>query len=100
MAPPQIRFDVRTKNVMMLHYPEWENKLAPHKFDAILAGHTHGGQIRIPLYGALMLPFNTGKYDLGLFKTASGPLYVSSGVGCFYFNVRFNCRPEIVLFEI
>ena len=75
-------------------------ELGEGKFDAILAGHSHGGQVRIPFYGAMIVPYNTGKYELGLFNTKSGPLYVSSGVGWFYLNMRFNCRPEIVVFEI
>ena len=37
---------------------------------------------------------------LGLFQTEAGPFYVSSGVGWFVFNIRFRCRPEIVVFEI
>jgi predicted MPP superfamily phosphohydrolase len=100
MTSSKIQPGPKTKNVMMLHYPEWVERLTPHKFDVVLAGHSHGGQFRIPFYGALIVPFYTGKYDLGLFKTASGPLYVSSGIGWFYLNVRFNCRPEIVLFEV
>ena len=41
-----------------------------------------------------------GRYDLGLFQTPSGPLYVGAGVGCFYLNLRFNCRPEITVIEM
>ena len=65
-----------------------------------LAGHSHGGQVRIPFYGPLMLPFGLNQYDLGLFQTPSGPLYVNAGIGYFHLNVRFNCRPEITVFEI
>jgi predicted MPP superfamily phosphohydrolase len=100
MTPPNIQPRSGAKNIMLIHYPEWVERLAPHQFDLVLAGHSHGGQIRIPFFGAPMLPFMVGKYDLGLFKTAAGPLYVSSGIGWFFANVRFNCRPEIVLFEI
>ena len=38
--------------------------------------------------------------DMRLFQTPSGPLYVNAGIGYFRLNVRFNCRPEITLFEI
>ena len=89
-----------TKNIMLIHYPEWIERLDSNKFDVVLAGHSHGGQIRIPFYGPIVLPSGTGKYDLGLFQTESGPFYVSSGVGWFVFNIRFRCRPEIVVFEI
>ena len=98
--PTQFQPNPRTKNIALIHYPEWVEKLAPQMFDAILAGHSHGGQVRIPFYGPIVVPFSTGKYDLGLFQTRSGPLYVSSGIGWFLFNIRFRCRPEIVVFEI
>jgi predicted MPP superfamily phosphohydrolase len=40
------------------------------------------------------------EYDLGLFRTESGPLYVTSGIGWFPIPIRFNCRPEITAIEI
>ena len=87
-------------NVVLVHYPEWADQLGPFRYDLILAGHSHGGQVRIPFYGALVVPFSTGKYEVGMFETKSGPLYVNPGIGYFYMNVRFNCRPEITVFEI
>lgn len=100
LNPSNIVPDPATKNIMLIHYPEWVEKLGTNTFDLVLAGHTHGGQIRLPGYGALILPWGTGKYDLGMFETNAGPLYVSSGVGWFALNLRFFCRPEIVLFEM
>ena len=48
-----------------------QKKIAGQKLDLILAGHSHGGQVRIPLYGPLMLPFGVNQYDLGnAFRTA------------------------------
>jgi len=47
-----------------------------------------------------VVPFGVGRYDLGLFRTAAGPLYVGAGLGWFYLNLRFNCRPEITVIEI
>ncbi|MEO5802420.1 MAG: metallophosphoesterase [Verrucomicrobiota bacterium] len=98
--PLNFQLNPKTKNIALLHYPEWVERLAPNKFAVVLAGHSHGGQVRIPFYGPIALPFSTGRYDLGLFQTESGPLYVSSGIGWFLFNVRFCCRPEIVVLEI
>jgi predicted MPP superfamily phosphohydrolase len=88
------------KNVLLAHYPVWCEKVAPHRYDAILAGHSHGGQVRLPFYGALVVPFNVDKYELGRFETPAGPLYVGAGIGYFYLNLRFCCRPEITLVEI
>jgi predicted MPP superfamily phosphohydrolase len=88
------------KNVLLAHYPNWCEKLAPHRFDLMLAGHSHGGQVRLPFYGALVVPFGVDDYELGRFDTPAGPLYVGAGIGTFYLDVRFNCRPEITLIEI
>ena len=85
---------------MLIHYPEGADKLGKTKLDLILAGHSHGGQVRLPFYGPLILPFGVGTYDLGLFQTPAGPLYVNAGIGYFYVNVRFNCGPEITVFEM
>jgi predicted MPP superfamily phosphohydrolase len=90
----------KTKNILLIHYPEWADKLGTGKFDVILAGHSHGGQVRIPFFGPLMVPFGVGQYDLGLFQTAAGPLYVNAGIGYFHIDVRFNCRPELTVFEL
>jgi predicted MPP superfamily phosphohydrolase len=87
------------KNILLIHYPAWA-KAFEAKFDLVLAGHSHGGQVRIPFYGAVMLPFLVDEYDLGLFQTKAGPLYVNAGIGWFPYPIRFNCRPEITVIEI
>lgn len=97
---PALELKPTGRNIVLIHYPEWVEKLGDYKFDIALAGHSHGGQVRIPFYGPLVVPFGVGRYDLGLFQTPSGPLYVGAGVGWFYLNLRFNCRPEIAVIEI
>jgi len=88
------------KNILLMHYPAWVKQLGDRKFDLILAGHSHGGQVRIPFYGPVIVPFAVDEYDLGLYQTASGPLYVNPGIGWFPVPIRFNCRPEITLIQI
>lgn len=88
------------KNILMVHYPAWADRFGGQKYDLLLAGHSHGCQVRIPFYGPLVTPYAVGKYDLGLFQTPAGPLYVTSGIGWFPLPVRFNCRPEVVLVEV
>ena len=88
------------KNVVLYHYPAWAKEFGDQKFDLMLAGHSHGCQIRIPFYGPIMTPYAVDEYDLGLFQTKSGPLYVTSGIGWYPIPIRFNCRPEIVLIEV
>ena len=89
------------KNILLIHYPAWVKKLGTEKYDLILAGHSHGGQVRIPFFGPVMVPFGVDEFDLGFFQTANGPLYVNPGIGYIYdYHFRFNCRPEITVIEI
>jgi predicted MPP superfamily phosphohydrolase len=88
------------KNIVLMHYPAWVKKLGAQKFELMLAGHSHGGQVRLPFYGPIVVPFGVDQFDLGLFPTASGPLYVNPGIGWFPVPVRFRCRPEITVIEI
>lgn len=88
------------RNILLTHYPAQVTEMGGRKFDLMLAGHSHGGQVRLPFYGALILPWRVGKYDLGYYETQWGPLYVGSGIGYFFIKVRFNCRPEVTLLEL
>jgi predicted MPP superfamily phosphohydrolase len=88
------------ENIVLFHYPAWAREFGGQKFNLMLAGHSHGCQIRIPFYGPIMTPYAVDEYDLGLFQMKSGPLYVTSGIGWYPIPVRFNCRPEIVLIEV
>ncbi len=100
LKAPDVQPRPSVKNVLLIHYPSWVERLAGVSFDLILAGHSHGGQIRLPFVGAVLVPGGIGRYDLGLFRTPAGPLYVGSGIGWFYCNARFHCRPEITLIEL
>lgn len=87
------------KNILLIHYPAWAKQF-DEKFDLLLAGHSHGGQVRLPFYGSVIVPFAVDEYDLGLFQTKAGPLYVNAGIGWFPYPIRFNCRPEITVIQI
>lgn len=97
---PPLRTNPATRNILLMHYPAWVNQLGGQRYDLLLAGHSHGGQVRIPFYGALIVPFGVGQYVLGSFDTVAGPLYVNPGIGWFPVPIRFNCRPEITVFEV
>ena len=96
---PAVHPNPATKNILLMHYPAWVKKLGGSKFDLMLAGHSHGGQVRLPLYGPIFVPFGVDEYVMGSFSTAAGPLYVNPGIGWFPWPIRFNCRPEITVFE-
>jgi len=82
--------------LFLMHYPARVEHLRGQTFDLVLAGHSHDRQF----YGPIMVPFGVGPYDLGMFKTEVGRLYVNAGIGWYPVPIRFNCRPEITAFEI
>lgn len=82
----------------MMHYPAMANHLAPRRYDLILAGHSHGGQVRVPFVGPIILPSGVRPYDYGRYQTPAGPMQVSTGIGTLAaFPVRINCPPEVTL---
>ena len=86
-----------SRRLLLLHYPEMADRLQGPRFDLILSGHSHGGQVRLPFIGALKLPYGVGRYDMGYFESAGGPLYVNVGIGTYHLPLRFNCRPELTV---
>ncbi len=88
------------RRVLMTHYPVFADDMAGRGFELMLAGHSHGGQIRLPFYGAVIVPWGVGRYDLGYYNTPGGPLYVNGGIGTYRIPMRLNCRPEITVITI
>lgn len=87
--------------VLLAHSPQVIDE-ARGVVDVVLAGHTHGGQVRLPLLGALAVPLppKYRKYDQGLFVEGRTRMYVSRGVGLSVLPARFMCPPEVVLIEL
>ena len=87
--------------LLLAHAPEIYQTAADQGVDLYLSGHTHGGQIRLPFIGAVKHNANCPKeFRHGLWKHAGMHGYTTAGVGCSSVPVRFNCPPEIVLFEL
>lgn len=83
--------------VLMAHEPDYADAVAADgRVSLQLSGHTHGGQVRIPFFGAPVLPKFGLKYDYGVYHLRDLTLYTTSGVGMVKPAVRFNCPPEFV----
>jgi len=66
-----------------------------HRVNLMLAGHNHGGQIRFPLFGSLLVPSKYGcRYDCGTFHEPPTVLHVSRGLGARQ-PIRLLCKPEV-----
>jgi predicted MPP superfamily phosphohydrolase len=85
--------------VLLAHFPTIVEQASYYGIELVLAGHTHGGQVRIPTLGAAF-PFRSPlleKYQKGLYQVNGTTMYVSSGIGTTGLPVRFLCPPEVVL---
>ncbi len=90
--------------VLLMHRPEEMVEAADREVDLVLAGHTHGGQIVVPFYGAPVIPSDVHRrFAAGLERVRDDSrtqIYVSSGVGMAIMKVRINCRPEVALITL
>ena len=90
--------------ILLYHSPELMPEANAGNIDLYLCGHTHGGQIRLPFYGALLTSSQLGKqYEMGHYQAGRTHLYVSRGIGLEGLSaprVRFLCPPEITLITL
>lgn len=85
--------------VALFHSPIYFEKEAGLS-DLVLAGHSHGGQVRFPFIGAPYSPPFCGKFIEGWFELRGTKMYVSRGIGTSILDVRFLCRPEIAIITV
>lgn len=85
--------------IALAHNPDSLYALAPFGPQWILAGHTHGGQIRLPLLGAMVLPLENKHLVAGHFRLGQTRMYVTTGLGA-RIMVRFRCPPEVPVFTL
>ncbi|MGI6586202.1 MAG: metallophosphoesterase [Gracilibacteraceae bacterium] len=89
--------------ILISHSPKIRDRLRGHSPDLIISGHTHGGQVRLPLIGAIISPVEGlfPKYDKGIYKLNNGSiLYIDSGVGTSKLPIRFLNRSQMSLIKI
>ncbi len=87
--------------ILLGHEPDFADtvrEIAP--VDLMLAGHTHGGQVRVPFMPPMFLPGLGQKYVHGLFRFGNMHLYVNRGLGAVHIPVRFHCPPELTVITL
>ena len=89
-----------TPLVLLSHNPDCFELLDGYSWDLMLCGHTHGGQLVIPILGSRpFLPVRHTQYAEGLHFWKDHQIHVTRGVGNLH-GMRFNCRPEISVLEL
>ena len=81
--------------ILLCHYPRVFDALEPDRFELVLAGHMHDGQIAIPYPGGkVRFAHLSAKYPRGVFHGPAGVMHVSPGLGTTFVPFRFAARPE------
>jgi predicted MPP superfamily phosphohydrolase len=90
-----------SSTLVLSHTPDNVYALATRGATAVFAGHTHGGQMRLPWLGPLIVPSRFGRrFDQGHFLVDGTHLFVSAGVGADAPNLRLFCPPDIIIVDL
>jgi uncharacterized protein len=91
-------------SLLLYHKPDLAYAARDLRINLYLAGHTHGGQVRLPFYGALFANSRYGKtFEMGLYHLDQMTMYVSRGLGMAGGGgprIRFLCPPEVVVIDL
>ena len=86
--------------VLLAHEPDYADIVKELPVDLQISGHSHGGQICLPLFGAPYFPPLGSKYPRGLRQLGGLSLYTNRGLGTTFLPLRFNCPPEVTLLTL
>lgn len=87
-------------NILLIHKPDYISNFDYAKYDLILAGHCHGGQIRLPFVGPLLLPKGAKNYNNEHYLLNNTNLYISYGLGTSDVYFRFLNKPSINFYRL
>lgn len=85
--------------IALFHAPGYFNRISG-RVNLALAGHTHGGQVRIPFVRPFWLPKDSGRFLEGWYAESGSRMYVNRGIGTSFLPIRFLCRPEVTIITI
>lgn len=85
--------------ILLAHNPDTKDMLRDRPWDLMLSGHTHGGQVVLPLVGERFVPVRDKRFIAGLKHWDGRQVYITRGVGSIR-GVRVNCRPEVTVLDL
>jgi predicted MPP superfamily phosphohydrolase len=86
--------------ILLSHCPDLLRPASDHGFDLVLAGHTHGAQVRFPLLGAVVNRLMHGEYERGWMKEKETALYINRGLGVVFVPVRYGSDAEVTVLNM
>ncbi len=86
--------------ILLMHEPDFIDNVKTDYFNLVLAGHSHGGQIKLPIFGSVIKAFGAKKYDEDYYKVNNMDLYISSGIGTSKIKLRLFNKPSINFYRI
>ena len=89
----------RVTTLVLSHNPDTKEELQSFDWDVMFCGHTHGGQLQVPLVGEPFAPVRDKRYVRGLHAWSGRWIHITKGVGNLH-GMRLNCRPEISLITL
>ncbi|MCH5167155.1 MAG: metallophosphoesterase [Erysipelotrichales bacterium] len=85
--------------VVLGHEPDQIDEISNYDFNLFLSGHSHLGQVRVPLIGAVYTPKGSKKYYDEHYKVKNAELYINNGIGTSILKLRLFNRPSINLYR-
>jgi predicted MPP superfamily phosphohydrolase len=93
------RLDPREPRIVLAHNPQSIHIMKELRCDLMLSGHTHGGQIDLPVLGRIFLGKKARRLAAGMYTLGNHRVYVNKGIG-FGFRFRYGVRPEIAILTL
>lgn len=91
--------DIKFK-ILLMHEPDFIKQLNEETFNVIFAGHSHNGQVKLPIIGVLKTPKGAKEYYKEYYNTKYGKLYISSGIGESVLPIRLFNKPSINFYRL
>lgn len=101
MGKPDYNIELTSNyKIALIHEPDEIDNIKDKEFNLVFAGHSHGGQVRLPILGSLFTPQGAKKYTNDYYEVGNTKMYVSYGIGTSMLKVRYFDRPSINLYRL